>query len=401
MNLDLTFLRGQTVTCAVSGGADSVALLHLLHCARKELELTLYAAHYHHGLRQSADGDEEFVAKLCRQWHIPLTVGRGDVAAYAEETGMSMEEAARQLRYEFLHAQPGLIATAHNADDQVETVLLNLLRGTGLKGLCAMERQSGRIVRPMLELTRQQIEDYLAQNGLPHREDETNAQDDALRNRLRHHVIPLLRQENPSLSRTVGRMTRLLQEDEEYLHAQTETLLQMAAKEGGYDCRVLRQSPLGKRAVRSLLQIAKPAACHVDAVWELMQDLRGTKTVQLPTMCVERQYEIVYFGKEPPTAPVPMTVSCDRAGSVIWGAWRIAWQAGPYTLHIRGRQTGDTIRLAGGSKTVKKLLIDKKVPASKRDGIPVVVCREQIVAVGDLVCQMQEIHIEERTQYDQ
>jgi len=399
VNIEFGSLKNQTVTCAVSGGADSVALLHMLHTKRKELNLTLYAAHYNHGLRANADADEAFVRSLCEQWNIPLTVGRGDVRAAAR--GMSIEEAARTLRYEFLLARKGLIATAHNADDQVETVLLNLIRGTGLRGLCGMQEKADRIVRPILTLTRQQIEQYLAEHDLPHREDETNHEDDALRNRLRHHVIPLLQKENPSLSRTVGRMTALLQADEEFLQDQTLWLLEGAAKNGGYDCEILRTSPLCHRAVRQILNtLEKPTMAHVDAVCDLMKDLRGTKQVKLPGLTVVRQYSRIYFGKEEETPPPPITVSAEEGGDARWGNWNIIWAPGLGELTIRQRQSGDVIRLPGGSKTVKKLLIDRKIPAFKRHMLPVVVRDGEIIAVADLVCRIRGLHIEERTQYD-
>jgi len=396
---ELEFLRGQTVTCAVSGGADSVTLLHLLWSARQELELNLYAAHFNHGLRQTADRDEQFVRRLCTWLQIPLATGSGDVKALAEREGLSVEEAARRLRYEFLLQQPGLIAVAHNADDQVETVLLNLLRGTGLKGLCAMERQSGRIVRPLLEISRQQIEAYLLANGLDHCEDETNTEDDALRNRLRHHVVPLLKAENPSLTKTVGRMTELLRRDERYLQEQTDALLLKAQVQGGYDCRVLRHSPLCQRAVRSLLTIEKPAMHHVQAVCDLMKDLRGSAEVQLPGMRVVRQYHVLSFSAPSYETPEAVSVSCEKEGSLVWGNWEISWQARPCgadTLCIRSRCTADAIRLPGGSKSIKKLFIDKKIPAAVRDSLPIVICGGQVVAVADLVCRAEGITIKER-----
>ena len=179
-------------------------------------------------------------------------MGRGDAAKRARETGESLEEAARALRHGFLSAQPGIIATAHNADDQVETVLINLLRGTGLKGLCGMAPQSGRIVRPLLTVTRAEILAYLQKNGLSWREDSSNFEDDALRNRLRHHVIPLLRQENPSLAATVARSTAILRRDEGHLEAETAALLHKAARDGGWDVPTLASAPeaLKTRALR-------------------------------------------------------------------------------------------------------------------------------------------------------
>ena len=135
---------GSALVCAVSGGADSVALLHCLRTLSEELGFSLTAAHFNHCLRgEESDGDEAFVRYLCKQWGVPLAVGRGDAAKRARETGESLEEAARALRHGFLSAQPGLIATAHNADDQVETVLINLLRGTGFVAFAAWRRSPG------------------------------------------------------------------------------------------------------------------------------------------------------------------------------------------------------------------------------------------------------------------
>lgn len=398
MKTDLSFLRGQTVTCAVSGGADSVVLLHLLQSAKEALDISLRAAHFHHGLRETADRDEAFVTALCEAWQVPLAVGRGDAAAFAAEHGLSVEEAARQLRYDFLLKQQGLIALAHHGDDQVETVLINLLRGTGLRGLCAMERQSGRLVRPLLEVTRREIEDYAKDRGLAYCTDETNEADDALRNRLRHHVVPLLKAENPSLAATVGRMTALLQEDDALLRAQTELLLNKAEKDGGYDCRVLRASPYCRRAVRALLDgLEKPTMSHVDGVCALLEDCSGTKEVLLPGVRAVREYDVLYLA---PCAcaqvPEAVTVEAAAPGSLCWGAYEITWKEPLGLLQIRSRQTGDEIRLPGGTKTVKKLMIDRKIPKQKRELLPIVLLDGAVQAVGSLVCIHDKIEIKER-----
>ncbi|MBQ9968796.1 MAG: tRNA lysidine(34) synthetase TilS [Oscillospiraceae bacterium] len=397
-SLDLTFLRGRTVTCAVSGGGDSVALLHLLRENKETLSIDLRAAHFHHGLRETADRDEAFVRDLCAQWGIELDVGRGDTLAYAGAEGLSVEEAARKLRYDFLLRREGLIALAHHGDDQVETVLLNLLRGTGLRGLCAMERQSGRLVRPLLSVSRAEIEAYLAAHDLPRCLDETNDEDDALRNRLRHHVIPLLKQENPALTETVGRMTALLQADDALLQAEAEALLKKAETDGGYDCCVLRASPYCRRAVRILLdRLEKPSMAHVDAVCGLMEDLSGTKTVDLPGMRAVREYGILSVRSHRKTSiPAPVSVRADGAGHIFWNGWEIRWADICGELTVRGRQPGDEIRLPGGTRTVKKLLIDRKLPKECRDGIPIVLLDGTVLAVGDAVCICKNIHIKER-----
>ena len=375
-----------------------MALLHLLWENKDTLALNLKAAHFHHGLRPFADLDEAFVVDFCKTLNVPLTVGRGDVNAYAREQRLSTEEAARHLRYEFLLAQEGLIAVAHHGDDQVETVLLNLLRGTGLRGLCAMKEQSGRIVRPLLSVSKAEIETYLKSRGLSYCTDETNGEDDALRNRLRHHVVPLLKQENPALVQTVGRMTALLQEDDGYLTAETEELLAKARKKGGYDCNVLKASPLCARGVRRLLDgLEKPSMTHVEAVCDLLKDLRGTKEVCLPGVTVVREYDTLYIGKRQTNSlPQEVTVQAEGCGSLIWGGYEISWKDLRGTLTVRSRRAGDRISLPGGTKPIKKLWIDKKIPKEQRAHLPVVLLDGKVVAVGGVPQVYQNMEIKER-----
>ena len=212
----LSWMRGQcmtqpgdTVICAVSGGADSVCMLHVLLSLRNTLGITVEAAHFNHQLRgEESDRDEAFVRTLCAELGVVLHVDNGDVRARAAKTHESVEEAARALRYAFFSSLPGLIATAHTQDDNLETVLLNLTRGTGLAGLCGIPPRRERFIRPMLAVSRAEIEAYLAQNGLSHVTDSTNFLPDARRNRLRQSVIPLLKAENPSLCETAFRMCR-------------------------------------------------------------------------------------------------------------------------------------------------------------------------------------------------
>jgi tRNA(Ile)-lysidine synthase len=188
--------QGATLCAALSGGADSVAMTHALHALQEELGFTLTACHFNHCLRgEESDGDEAFCVEFCQNWGIPLTLGREDVASFAKSAGQSVEEAARNCRYAFFEGVDGFVATAHTASDNGETVLLNLLRGTGLKGLCGIPRQRGKFIRPMLAITREEILSYLEEHHLPHREDASNGEDAHLRNRLRHRrrTAPLCR----------------------------------------------------------------------------------------------------------------------------------------------------------------------------------------------------------------
>lgn len=219
--------KNEKILCALSGGADSMCLVHLLRARGYEVA----AAHYEHGLRgEEGVRDADFVADWCEKNAIPCIVGHGDVAHYARETGKSIEEAARKLRYDFLfrcaeELDCSLIATAHNADDNTETVLLRLVRGAGTAGLRGIPRKRGNIIRPLLQVERTEIMDYLAENGIPHVEDSSNAGDEYARNRLRHHALPTLRELNPSLNARVAAAARLLARDEDCLSQMAEDFL--------------------------------------------------------------------------------------------------------------------------------------------------------------------------------
>ena len=213
----LTFARkqdlirpGDRIVCALSGGADSVALLSVLLELRETLNISVEAAHFHHNLRgEEADRDAAFCRTLCALLNIPCHFGKADPAAYG--CGDSIELTARDLRYAFLRSLPvDKIATAHTADDNAETVLMHLVRGTGLKGLGGIAEVNGRLIRPMLHITRRQVEDFLQEYHISHIEDSSNAGDDFLRNRIRHYVMPLLQAENPRLAENVSAMAQRL-----------------------------------------------------------------------------------------------------------------------------------------------------------------------------------------------
>lgn len=223
--------QGDWVTVGLSGGADSVALLCVLSFWREKLGISLAACHVNHRLRGAeSDADEAFCRSLCERLEIPLTVTAVDVAGYAARTHHSTEEAARILRYQALAAAAGAgkIATAHNADDQAETVLFQLMRGTGLDGLCGIPPRRENIIRPLLDCTRTEIEGYLAGIGQPFCTDATNLSDDYTRNRIRHRLLPLCLAENPALLTGIGRMTRHLSQERAVLDAEADRLLAAA-----------------------------------------------------------------------------------------------------------------------------------------------------------------------------
>ena len=240
---------GGRVLCAVSGGLDSMCLLHYLDTWGRRHGFSVGAAHFNHRLRPAADRDEDFVRDWCAGRSIPFYAGSGQVRGLAENLGLSLEEAGRKLRYDFLRKTAeregfSAVLTAHHAGDNAETMLLNLIRGTGLKGLCGIPPERDIILRPFLGLNREELAAYAAAHGIPHVEDETNADPDAAaRNLLRLKVLPLLRQLNPRAEAHMARTAALLRETDEGLADLTERYLRAASVQPG---RVT--VPLGKLA---------------------------------------------------------------------------------------------------------------------------------------------------------
>ena len=240
LTLPPTLLRpGDRVCAAISGGADSTALLLLLHAAntlpRNALGIGLSAVHIHHGLRGAeADADQTFVAGLCDRLSIPLHTHAVDTAAHAVTYRETIEEAARNLRYQVFRAllaegKATHILTAHTLDDQAETVLMKLLRGAWLEGLSAiapaLDVPGGKILRPLLRARRAELRAFLTARNQPWREDSSNADEAFTRNRLRHTVLPALRVENPSIDQTLANLAELAREDESRWSAELARIL--------------------------------------------------------------------------------------------------------------------------------------------------------------------------------
>lgn len=219
MTIDV-IAHGARVLCAVSGGVDSMYLLHRMAELGAQRGFTVGCAHFNHGLRGvESDRDEAFVRAQCEKLGVPFYAGRGDVTSVR---GMGTEAAARELRYAFLtHCADehgyDWIATAHTADDNAETLLLNLARGCGLRGLTGIQPQRGKLLRPMLDTTRAQAEAYLTARAIPHVEDSTNAADTYARNRVRHHAVPALESVNTAFVQHTSDTAALLREDERFL----------------------------------------------------------------------------------------------------------------------------------------------------------------------------------------
>ncbi len=370
---------GDTVICAISGGADSVALLFAFYLLKEKLNITLEAAHFNHHLRgEESDRDEAFVVSLCDRYDILLHIGGGEITPGQK----GLEAAARDARYAFLRSLPGKIATAHTADDNAETVLMHLVRGTGLKGLGGITPIHGKVIRPMLKVTRRDVEEFLDEWCLTHIEDSSNETDAFLRNRIRHHVMPLLAAENPKIAENLSQMALRLRLDEEFLSQQINSTALPTVE-------TLKNMPkaIRSRALEAFLKesgVKEPENSHIAQAETLLFSDKPSARASFPGgVTIARNYDRLEALTEraelaeimlpcPGEVQLPgLRVTCVPAEDIINTPDTFTVSAAGQ-IRIRARKSGDQIRLSSGSKSLKKLFIDRKIPAARRNQIPVV-----------------------------
>ena len=401
-----------TVLCCVSGGADSMCLLDaLLHIAPAR-GFTVAAAHFNHRLRGAeSDRDEMFTRDYCTARGVPFYSACGDVNAYAREHGLGIEEAARDCRYAFFHKTAQTInacriATAHTADDNAETMLMNFTRGAGTLGLCGIPPVRGIIIRPMLRISKAQVVAWNEERGVPCVEDSTNSLDIYTRNKIRHVVMPVLQELNPRFDDAVSTSAELLRIDEEYLSELAEEFVRVNCARNTASAAELSALPkaVSTRVVRKLC-FGSLSYKHVNAVLELCRSGGVSGSLSLPGMTVRREYDTIVFGagEQPdgfaPITPVPgqtaiipglsLKMSCK---SVVCSANIIKINKSLTSFYfksndlcgniiVRPRREGDEIRLSGQRKSLKKLFIEHRIPRVKRGLVPVVADDEGVLAV--------------------
>lgn len=407
---------GAAVCAAVSGGADSTALLFAL----RELGCAVSAFHLNHCLRGGeSDRDEAFVRALCDRLGVPLVARRAEVARFAEREGLGVEEAARQLRYRLLLQSTEALgcafaATAHTADDNLETMLFHLTRGTGGKGLAGIPPVRGRIVRPLLSCTRAEIEDYLRMLGEPYVTDSSNLSNDYTRNLLRHEVVPVLRRVNPEVSAAVFRLAELLREDERVLETAARGWLEQASDGGGWRVDAFPPALRGRMLHRLLEQSGAPMSQvgwrHIRLLEGLLESGNPSARLSLPGgLTARREYGRFYLSNQeeaPSEAPRETALSVPFSVHFRKGVWvrgeickknsDIHKKFNTFSLNcgtidfdslvVRTRRPGDRLRLTekGGSKTLKRLMIDRKIPREKRDRLAVFADRYGVIAAEGL-----------------
>ena len=388
--------------CAVSGGRDSMALLCFLEKLAAEEGFALRAAHYNHLLRPSAHRDEDFVRLWCADRHIPLICGVGDVRSWARENGTSLEDAARTLRYRFLaetaeKVGAQRIATAHHMQDNAETVLLHLLRGSGLRGLGGIAPVREKIVRPFLETDRRDIEAYIEENHIPYVEDETNADTAYTRNRLRLEVLPLLEKMAPGSIARIAGAAGILREEEKHLERESAALL--PPPEGDritlpVSTLMGRDLAIRRRLVRGMARDlgAELTAAQTDAVLALGSG--GSLYLSGGIQAFRQAHRLTLRHMPPP--PPPMSL---RLGRQLWGGRTVRVSetvGGPppqgtaAALAARGITGPLTLaawdgtgRLAveNGNRSIKRLFADQGIPADRREEHPALYLGSRPVAV--------------------
>ena len=439
INRVASFLQGQgyaqrqePLVVAVSGGPDSVCLLHVLVQLRQSLRLALHLAHLDHGLRgQEAKDDAKYAATLADQWDVPSTLAQRDVVEYRKARSLTLEQAAREVRYAFLgqvalEVGASAIVLGHTADDQVETILLNLVRGSGLQGIAGMRAVSRlklaglppvTLLRPLLEIERSAIEDYCQRNHISPRFDTTNRDTYYRRNAIRHQVVPLLMSLNPGVKQALLRFARSAQQDLEIIEAEAEKAwgsVARASEDSAIIFHAARNLPgsLQHHLVRKAVQhvqgdLFNLQSSHVEAIVSLLGNGAGP-SVSLPRgLIATATYEGVSIGptqaQECNLLPLLGEHLLAVPGETAIPGWKVtalvkkspclfvrergksdqvpsgytAWldydKVGP-KLMARARRRGDRFQPLGmqGEKKLQDFMVDAKIPRLWRDRMPLV-----------------------------
>ena len=402
------FQKGDSITVALSGGADSTALLHALVQLGEKYSFTITAAHLNHKLRgDESDRDEQFVRKMCDEMGVELVCESADIPKLTKN-GEGIEECARRVRYEFLQRNArGKIATAHSADDNIETVIFNLTRGSGIKGACGIPPVRDNIIRPLIMCSRAEIEEYCEINRLSFVTDSSNLTDDYTRNRIRHNVIPVLKDINPSATDSFYRFTSALYDANELIDTLAVDALKAAKTDKGYSIDRLCNLHISvlTRAVQIMITEggSTPDSEHISSVVKIIKDKKGKCQLNGGFFAEVRNNEISVYEKNKKNIDITPCynfvnkhvtfgeyqlqselISADKVNNLL-AKNLIDYDKIEGEVVLRARESGDSIRLKKRpQKSVKKLFCELKIDIEKRDNLPILADEKGVIWIFDV-----------------
>ncbi len=413
---------GSRVIAAISGGPDSMAMLTILHNLTDKLNITLGAAHLNHGIRPESKEEQTLVTKYCVKLNIPLVTASKDVPAAAVRKGKGLEETARILRYEFLEQSAAefkapLVALGHNLDDQVETILHHIIRGSGLRGLMGIPTRRDIFIRPVICCKGEDLVRFLKNREIRYATDKSNLENRYLRNRIRNKLLPILKSEfNPAIDKALIRLGDNISEVWETISSRIEKILEEHGEDNCVNIPLDKLDRLSDFEIYLLVDTALKRRfgifqdiekCHFDSVKALLHTGQPGKSINFPhgiTIWLEqRSLRLIKYSRNPPGNPPEATLPA--TGIYKLPSWNLSVKIEqlPYTedlpllssedevylssiafpIKIRGRKSGDRIRPFGmkGNKKLSDIMIDKKIPLHKRNQIPVFEDKKGIIWV--------------------
>ncbi len=411
---------GERVLVALSGGPDSVCLLHILSRMRKQWRLGLMAVYIDHGLRDNTEDEIKFCRDFCKSLDVEFDSFKINVKSYASDEGLSIQEAARILRYRLLEEEAirqdaDRIATGHHADDQAETLILRLIRGTGPVGLAGIPPVRGKVIRPLIETERWMIEEYLRQHDLKFVIDPSNFKKDYLRNRVRHEIMPILKRYNPRIVNTLFRTAQILREENDFINIQvTKALMRLISRKDNervelfltpmenLDRVILRRALLVViNEVKGLRGISSE---HIEEIIDLIQEGQTGARLYLPRdiRVIKGYSTLVITSRKPEVVretelKIPGETVIKEASMVLItsihsevealgdGKTMAVFDADTLKmpLKIRARRPGDFFYPfgLGKKKKLQDFFVDEKVPRDQRDSVPILCSGDDIVWV--------------------
>jgi len=398
--------KGDTVAICLSGGADSMALFHLMCVYREQLGIEIFAIHINHGLRSESDEEENFIRNYCENLGVECITTRFEMSSRQKPQGLSTETWARQLRYEFFDktakCRKAKLATAHTLSDKCETVIFNLCRGASLKGSCGIPAVRGNIIRPLINCTREDVENYCSRNNIPYVTDKSNFSEEYSRNKIRLKVVPVLKQLNPKSEQQIGEFTREMEQIYTFLTQLSDTLYRNSISLNGFVLDIVRKADdvVIKLFLRNVLD--KYGCLSKENIEDILQGIKDGKfsrQLSKDILCeIKNGYLSFYKPRTtvPQTDVMPVAVEFEKEVQFLGNGYIlrrlsvnklekmkkidknylnncINCDTIKCNLFFRTRKTGDTFTFSARrvTKTLKKIFIEDKIPQKIRDRIAV------------------------------